>query len=114
MTMSFIPTLLITLLLVAGTLWVFIKMGSPVYRVEKINIIRLLELVIAGRATSKDWDVFIGVPIRHNPELDAIRKRCERIADRELLGGDGEHLFTRQGIAELRAVLEELKNTVNR
>ncbi len=106
--MNFFITLLFTLLLVALALWVFMRIGSPVYRVERENVVRLLELVVAGQATEQDWDVFVGVPIRHDPELDAVRERCKEVADRELLGGDGVHLFTRQGITELQEILDKL------
>ena len=106
--MNFIPTLLLTLLLITVALWVFMRIGLPVYRVERSNVVRLLDLVIAGRATASDWDVFIGMPIRHDPELDAVRKRCSEVAERELLGGDGEQLFTRQGIAELQKIRDEI------
>ena len=93
--MDYLVTLLATLLLVVLVLWVFIRIGTPVYRVERGNIIKLLRMVLAEQATESDWDVFIGVPIRHDPELERVREQCEDITEREFVGG--MHLFSARG-----------------
>ena len=72
------------------------------------NVIELLRMVLAGQATESDWDVFIGVPIRHDPELDKVREQCEDISEREYLGG--ENLFSVQGLSELEKILYALEN----
>ena len=105
--MGYLATLLLTVLFIVLVLWVFIRIGTPVYRVERSNVIKLLKMVRDGRATESDWDVFIGVPIRHNPELEAVRERCQEIAEREFIGSGGL-LFTRQGLAELEDILRQL------
>ncbi|WIO73516.1 hypothetical protein QP938_09410 [Porticoccaceae bacterium LTM1] len=106
--MGFLITLFLTLLLVVVVLCVFMRLGTPTYRIGKVNIIRLLELVLAGQASQSDWDVFIGMPLRYDPELEAIRELCEDISEREFIGG--RSLFTAQGLKELAELLSELKS----
>lgn len=109
--MGFLLTLVLTFLLIFSTLLYFLIKGPPVYRVERVNVIRLLELVVAGQAEVSDWDVFIGYPIRHDLGLADIQRRCIAIGEREYLGGKGK-LFTKQGVAELEAILDELRKGV--
>lgn len=110
---TFVVTLMLTLLLALLVVFSLICVRTPRYRVERENIIALLELVVAGRATVNDWAVFVGVPIRQNPELEAIRLRCIEIEKHEYLGTAGArpsgHLFTRRGIAALTAILRQLQ-----
>jgi len=47
--MTFVMTLVLTFALVAIALLVFWKLGPPVYRLERRNLISLLELVVAGQ-----------------------------------------------------------------
>lgn len=105
---TFLATFVLSLLVVGLALWGFIKLGSPVYRVERVNVIALLELIQARRATSTDWEVFMAVPIRHCPDLAEIQMRCADIAEREYLGQD-KRLFTEKGLQELTEVLVDLQ-----
>ncbi len=105
---TYLATLLLTLLVVGIALWGFVKLGSPVYQLERINLVVLLELIQEGRATPSDWDVFMAVPIRHDPRLADIQQRCAEIAEREYLGYE-KRLFTDQGLAELAKVLDDLR-----
>ena len=106
--MSYLMTLLLTFVVVALVLAIFIWVRVPVYRVERCNVVALLEMVIEGRATTSDWDIFSGIPIRHDPELEAVRRRCLAIAEREYRGGNW--LFTRRGISLLSDILDEMKD----
>lgn len=105
---TFLATFVLALLVVGVALWGFIKFGSPVYRVERVNVIALLELIEARRATPTDWDVFMAVPIRHCTELADIQLRCAEIAEREYLGQE-KRLFTERGLQELTELLAALK-----
>jgi hypothetical protein len=110
--MNFLLTLFLTFLFVLFAIIFFIKIAPPVYRLEKTNIVALLNLVIEGKATDNDWEVFLGMPIRHNDELEAIRMRCSEISEREYIGGSSsiksKHLLTEKGIEEVKNLLAEL------
>lgn len=105
--MSYVLTLLLTLAVVLVTMWVFVKVGTPVYRLERENIVTLLQLLVSGRATEQDWDVFVAIPIRHDPLLRDIQERCLAIAQTEFVGGSGL-LFSPQGITKLECLLKEI------
>jgi len=106
---NYLLTLLLTLGVVAVALWVFIRVGTPVYRIERDNVVALLELVLSGKATENDWQVFIGIPLRHNSELRDIQKRCEELTETEFTGNKNDKLFTSRGLVELEKMLMEIK-----
>lgn len=105
--MNFLLTLFFTFIFVLLILLVFMRVGTPVYRLEKKNLMALLTLMIEGHATENDWQVFLGMPIRHNDQLEDFRQRCLEINEREYIGGSGS-LLTEAGIEELKQLLEEL------
>ncbi len=105
--MSYVLTLALTLAVVLVAMWVFIRVGTPVYRLQRENIVSLLRLLVSGRATRQDWDVFVAIPIRHDALLRDIQERCITIAQTEFTGGPGL-LFSTQGIARLECLLKEL------
>lgn len=106
--MNFIITLVLTLLVVMLALVVFRYVGLPVYRIEALNIERLLKSVLAQTATSADWDVFTGMPIHHNPELDKIRMQCVMLEASEMTECDGRVIFSAAGRLQLQQILNQL------
>lgn len=112
--MDYLITLLLTILIVAAVVFLLTRVRTPRYRLSRENVVTLLRMVLDGTATVHDWNVFVGIPIRHDPDLEAVRLRCQRIEAREMIGGTGagpgrRRLFTDQGLAELRALLAELE-----
>ena len=95
----------------------FRYVGLPVYRIEAINIKRLLESVLAETATEDDWDVFTGMPIHHNPELDDIRVQCAMLALTEMTVRRGLIVFTDTGRAQIEEqlkILNKQKFSINK
>lgn len=105
---EFLLVLALTFVFVVLVLLGFIKAGSPVYRLEQANVEALLELVVDGKASESDWDVFLGVPIRHDPVLEAVQERCREITQAHYIGAKGK-LFTKEGLEQLQVLLAELK-----
>lgn len=113
--MKFTATLVLTFLVLTVVVVVLTRVRTPWYRVRRENVIRLLEMVLNGTATAKDWHVFVNMPIRYDPELETIRVRCLAIEEKDFIGkstrqGRHHHLFTKAGLQELRHILEELKS----
>lgn len=106
--MTLLLTILLTFVVVLVALVVFVRFGTPYYLLKRENLETLLTLVVEGRATDSDWQVFLGVPIRHNDRLEMIRQRCVEIDQREYIGGTG-FLLTQRGVEEVKQLLEELK-----
>src|SRR5690606_41622699 len=87
----------------SSDLWV----RTPRYRIQRHNVIALLELVLQGRASENDWRVFAAIPLRHNPALEEVRERCMDIEEREYIGpGRNGFLFSQKGLGVLREILE--------
>ncbi len=110
--MHFIVTVTLTFLLVILALVVFRYVAPPVYRIEAINLKRLLESVLAQTATTADWDIFIGIPIHHNPELDKIRLQCAMLGDIEMTEQQGLVIFSPAGRLELQQILNQLSTFI--
>lgn len=98
-------TIVIFLLVLGTLLWV----RTPRYRIERHNVITLLEMVLTGQATENDWQVFAAVPLRHDAVLDSIRDRCMEIEEQEYIGRETPFLFSQKGLDEIRSILLELK-----
>mgnify|MGYP001034810161 CR=1 FL=1 len=107
--MDFIITVGLSFALILVALLVFRYVGLPVYRIEAINIKRLLESVLNETATEDDWNVFVGMPIHHNPQLDDIRVQCAMLAP-EMSLRRGLVIFSDHG----RAQIEEQLQIINR
>lgn len=110
--MNFIITVALTFLVVLLALVIFRYVGLPVYRIEASNIERLLESVLAQTATTADWDVFVGMPIHHDPALDKIRVQCAMLETNEMTERRGRVIFSAAGRAELQQILNQLSASI--
>lgn len=107
----FFLTLVLTIVIVGGTLFLIYWARSQRYRLSRRDVIRLLELVLSGQATDNDWRLFSALPLHHNPELNAVRGRCLDIEEREYVGRRRSgFLFSEKGLAEIQEILEELRS----
>lgn len=111
--MDYLATLALSVLVVGAVLAVLVRVRTPRYRLDRDNVLTLLDMVLEGRATENDWNVFVGIPIRHDPELEALRLRCLEIERREFIGrgqgpSPGRHLFSREGLRRIEALRQEL------
>jgi hypothetical protein len=106
-----IATILLSALVFALILGLFLWVRTPRYRIGRSNVIALLELVLDGRATENDWRVFVSIPLRHDPYLEQIRRQCIDIEERTYVGKRRSgFLFSDSGLAELREIQEELQS----
>jgi len=86
---------LIGLTVVITLVLLFIFLGliyfkPPVYRLTQKNLVSLFELALTGEATEFDWDIFIGVPIRYDAELEKIRFACEQLTETKAVYSDSK------------------------
>lgn len=103
-----LTTFLGALLVVTICFVAFIWLGSPFYRLEPVNVRALLTLLLQGEATESDWDVFAGVPIRHNPQLEEIRHRCCEIVAQEAVIRNGKVQLSNRGKQRVELLLQTL------
>lgn len=104
-------TLFLLLLLTFGLLLVF-RRGGPAQRLTRADAVRVLEDVLAGRASDAQWLVFMGLPVRHDPVLVEVRLRCLEIERLHYVGA-GTHrapaLFRPEGLREIGRLLRWLQ-----
>ena len=105
---SFIVTALLTFVIIVIVLVLFRYVGVPVYQVRSVNVQAILELAISGQATQSDWDVFIGIPIRQDAELDQIRYECAMLTD-DITERQGKLVFSQSSRQKLTELLEQVK-----
>lgn len=106
--MNILLTFIGALLVVGISIAVFLWLGTPVYRLETVNVEKLLTLLLDGEATRNDWEVFAGVPIRHDPHLDEIRQRCCDIVEREAVVSKGKLQLSERGKQQVQWLLLQL------
>ena len=94
--------LTLVLLLVIFSFLAVLK--RPVYQLTRENVVRLLELVLAGEASEDDWNVFVEMPIRYNDELESIRQQCLEISEMDK-GPMTGWLLSEDGLAQIRDLL---------
>ena len=105
---SFIVTAILTFVVLVIALVLFRYVGVPVYQVRAVNVQAILELAISGQATQSDWDVFIGIPIRQDAELDQIRYECVMLTD-DITKRQGKLVFSQSSRQKLTELLEQVK-----
>lgn len=90
---------------------------APTYRPSRPEILALLQGVLQGTTSRQRWDLFVGLPVRHDPELELIRLRCVVLQEgdeHESAAGEGVdiYLFDRAGRARLGKIVEDLQTLI--
>ncbi|MBS99976.1 MAG: hypothetical protein CMI01_15045 [Oceanospirillaceae bacterium] len=116
---EFLPVFLLTLIFLV-LLVVFMGFGrTPTYRPERQEVRDLLAGIFERKTSQEAWDMFLGLPILHDPELEEIRRRCIQIHE----GTDGQaaahagldgYLYDRAGRERLKPVLEALDELIRK
>jgi hypothetical protein len=109
---NYLLTLVLTFATILVALLIFRYIRPPTYQIEATNIKRLLESALNGTATTVDWDVFTGMPIRQDPELDQIRCKCAMLASAEMSERRGLVVFTEYGQREITDLLQQIKQKI--
>ena len=112
MVVNFLITLLLTFAIIILALLVFRYFAAPVYSVEPINVKRFLECLLNGQATAADWDVFTGMPIRQDQELDEIRCECAMLAPLEITERDGLMVLSEPGHRQITHLLDRIDKKI--
>ncbi len=105
--MEFLLSLGVTLLAAALLFWGLVRLRNPIFRRDLDSSISLVEQVLTGQANEHEWDAFVEMPIRHDPELNELRLRCREINEIEGMQGK-EFLLSMQGLAQVESVLQAL------
>jgi len=112
--MDYLATVVLSFLIIGAVVFVLSRVRVPRYRLRRENVIELLKMTLAGSASANDWHVFASLPIRHDPELEAVRQRCLAIEEKNFIGNstgwrNGRRLFTAEGLQAIEQILHELE-----
>lgn len=105
--MEIFVTLLLSFAVFALIVWAFMHMRTPRFRMDREQFLKGVEDVIAGQADDSEWRVLTSYPMRHDPELERLRRECLAIEKDEYTGAQ-PYLFTEAGIERLRTVRRQL------
>ena len=116
---EFLIAFLVSLLLIGGLVAALIWGRAPTWRPDRRKVLDLMQRVQAGTARRDEWEMFVGLPLLHDPELEEIRRRCVTIHE-----GDEQHppaadglepyLYDRAARARLAEVQTELERLIER
>lgn len=115
--MEFIAAFVVSLLILCLTAAALHFGRSPTYRPSRQEVLALLQGVLDGSTSRQRWDLFIGLPMHHDPELEEIRRRCLMLQegdDDEAAAGEGldGYLFDRAGRQRLGRIVDDLRTLI--
>lgn len=108
----FAVTLVVLILIVVAMVF-----GKPLgYRPSRQSVLELLRGIDAGTTRQEAWDMFLGHPVSHDPELEAIRRELVMLHEGmdgqgPAPSGIGDYIYdraTRARVAGITAKLEKL------
>ncbi|WP_143820973.1 hypothetical protein [Motiliproteus sp. MSK22-1] len=110
-------TILLTTLVLSGLFWALMRSEKSRYRPDRRKVEDLLKKVIDGEAQSQTWDLYVGYPILHDPELDEIRRRCALLSEGDeehppYPSGIGRYIFNRAGRQQVELILKDLQQLI--
>ena len=77
-------------------------------KVSREDVAKYIEDFLSGRGGPWDWDDFISIRIKNNPELEAIRLICARLPDQ--YPPDQCGYCNSEGMKVLGQILDELRS----
>ncbi|RDE18087.1 hypothetical protein DV711_18365 [Motiliproteus coralliicola] len=115
--MEILITFLFSLVVIGLLAWVVSRSPRSRYRPNRKEVVKLLQAVIDGSARQSQWDLFIGYPLYHDPELEQIRLRCVALTQGDpdtepMASGLGSYLFDRAGREQIEQVLKQLNQLI--
>lgn len=116
--MEFIVVFLVSLVVLLAVALSLVLGKPPTYRPTRPQIMKLLTDVLERKASVERWEMFLSLPVSHDPELEQVRQQCLVIA----YGGEGipaaqdgmnGAIFDRRGLARLNEVAQKLKKIID-
>lgn len=112
--LELILSVVILFLLLMGLMVFFIRHQSkmPYYRISQADCVVMLDKAINGTLPEFEWHAFIGMSIRDNDNLEALREQCCWLDEVAVLGtksvnGRSCVSFSKEGRKELEKLLDE-------
>lgn len=107
---DFLVVFVVTLIVIVGVTLAMIWGKAPVYRPTQDSVQGLITRALEGEAREDEWQFFLDMPIRHDPDLEALRKDCAQLNDEQgLRPRAGKVRFKEAGQIRLRHFLSRLE-----
>lgn len=74
------------------------------------EVTKIIEQVLAESMDCRDWDNFISIPIKGNPEMEAVRAQCEALSCDENIEPSGIIRHSKKARQELLQILLKLQS----
>lgn len=120
MILQFIISIFLCFGLLSALMFFYIKYQSrvPYYRFNQSDCVKLLERSVSGVLPEQEWNIFIGMTIQDNEQLECLREACFIIDDEckkgtQLVDGKLCVCFNKVGIKKLALLLDEWQHKVN-
>lgn len=100
-----------------GVSLAFVFGKPPTYRPARREILQLLVDVAESNASMERWELFLSLPIGHDPELDNVRQECLSILDDSNVGmlkheGINGAILDKEGMQQLREITARLNRLI--
>ena len=115
--MEMIVVFVVTLIVLIGLALALAFGRPPTYRPGRGETLTLLKDVIAGTASEEAWQLFLSVPVMHDPVLETLREQCVEIDE-----GSDEHapcgagingfIYGQEGRERLALLAKELEQLI--
>ncbi|MFC0267979.1 hypothetical protein [Kushneria aurantia] len=107
----FLVTFTVCLLIIGLMVLALVLSRTPRFRTSEQDLLTLLDDALARRLSEQRWHTLVGYPIRHDPVLENVRRRCQMIMDehgRPWQAAQGGALFSAAGMEEIAALRQYL------
>lgn len=115
--MEFILVFTISFLVLVGVALAFALGKPPTYRPSRTEVMATLVKLMEKRLDVARWEMFLSLPILHDPELEEIRKQCLIVAfgdDENPPAGEGLNgaIYDREGLQRIRVLAVQLDHLI--
>ncbi|WP_415890147.1 hypothetical protein ACMXYV_02150 [Neptuniibacter sp. SY11_33] len=115
--MEFILVFVISFIVLVGVALAFALGKPPTYRPSRAEVMTILVDLMEKRLEVARWEMFLSLPILHDPELEEIRKDCLIVAfggiDKPPAGeGLSGAIYDRDGLKRIRVLAVKLDHLI--
>lgn len=111
---------LISFVIFAAIVVFFIKHQQrvPYYQMDANACVRILRQAVAQELLEQEWHIFIGMQVRYDSDIEALRGQCIEIdelykVNTRVEGGKVYVVFSQAGLEKLAELLDEWQHKVD-
>ncbi|RDL42716.1 hypothetical protein DN730_17960 [Marinomonas piezotolerans] len=91
---------------------------APYYQLDAKGCVAILNDAVNGDLLEYEWHIFIGMTVRYDAEIEALRCECACIDDEFVINtfykdGKAYVVFAKEGLLRLQTLLDEWQHKVD-